>query len=415
MDAQQLRKDFPIFSQNGQGPLVYLDSAATTQKPSSVIKAISDFYSFQNATPHRGVYALSEQATMMYEGARQKVADFLHAVPEEIVFTSGTTEGINFIADTWAKENIVEGDQILITHAEHHANILPWMRLAEKSGAQLRFIPFDTQTHTLRYPCNDEKEPLINKRTKIVAVTLDSNVIGGSVWVDQEQLMRLISDAHAEGAKVLLDAAQFVPHASCDVEILKPDFLVFSAHKMLGPTGIGVLYINRELLDHVPPYQVGGSMVYSVTTERSIWNKPPSKFEAGTPPIAQAVGLVAAIDYLQKLDWQKLSDHETHLCNIFLDGLTDLPGIRILGDQERIRREGHLVSFVVQGLHAHDAASYLGSKGVAVRAGHHCAQILAALLDANASLRISFYLYNTTQDIISLLEALQEALTFLKK
>ena len=409
MDVEPVKKDFPFFSKKNAQKCIYLDNAATTQKPEVVINAVADFYRFQNANPYRGIYPLAENATTLYEKARETVASFINAArAEEIVFTSGTTESINFVSSTWAETHIKKGDSIVITQVEHHANILPWQRLAEKTGAQLRFISFDTNNFDTNNFSLSIPENIIDETTKLVAVTHYSNVLG-PVW-QGGQLEALIKHAHSVGAKVLLDAAQSVPHGGVDVQTLNSDFLVFSGHKMGGPTGIGVLYIKKELHDVVSPYQVGGSMVHSVTFDDARWANAPQKFEAGTPPIAQAVGLAAAVNYIKKIDYKKIHAHERVLCNQLLDGLQKIPGVRILGNTELLRANGHLVSFVVDGIHAHDLAAFLGYKGIAVRAGHHCAQPLADMLGIDASLRVSFYLYNTEHDVTSLLSVLTQGI-----
>ncbi len=403
------RTDFPMFS--GDKPPIYLDSAATAQKPSAVIDAVSEFYRTANANPYRGVYGLSEQVTERYEHARQTVASFINAEPSEVIFTRGTTEGVNFIADVWASKVVGPGDEILLTRAEHHANLLPWQRVAERTGAKLRFIELDTNTFTLQYPGD---QPLITEKTKVVAVTAHSNVLG-SVWESNDVLKQLINDAHAVGARVVLDCAQLIPYERIDVWDLNVDFAVFSGHKMLAPTGVGVLYIKKELHDAVEPYQLGGSMVYSAGYEKSTWDKAPQKFEAGTPPVAQAIGLEAAITYLNQFKPEDMRVHHARLTNLFLDGLAKIEGVRVLGNEERMRREGHLVSFNIDGVHAHDIASFLGMQGIAVRAGHHCAQPLAEYLGVVASVRASFYLYTTETEVEALLSGLQKAQQHLKR
>ena len=295
MDFEKIRKDFPILSKViDSKQLIYLDNAATTQKPNFVIDFISDFYKNHNANILRGVYPLAEQATMMYENARQKIAKFINASDVcEIIFTSGTTEGINFISDSWAENSLKPGDEILLTEAEHHANFLPWVLLAEKTGAKLKFIKINPETFKLEF-----SDDLITEKTKFVAITHSSNVLG-NIW-QKNQLEKIIKKSHEVGAKVLLDAAQTVPHQKIDIQKLNPDFLVFSGHKMLGPTGVGILYVKKEIQDEVKPYKVGGSMVHSAVAKSPTWVESPAKFEAGTPPIAQAIGLGAAVDYINE-------------------------------------------------------------------------------------------------------------------
>lgn len=416
MNIEKLRCDFPILNRVvDSNPLIYLDNAATSQKPEFVIDAISEFYKKHNANILRGVYPLAEQATTMYEDARLKVAKFINAADSsEIVFTGGTTEGINFIADSWAERNLKEGDEILLTEVEHHANFLPWALLAEKKGVKLKFIKIDPtiivgpKTFELEFDQN-----LITEKTKLVAVTNSSNVLG-DVW-PKGKLEEVVKKAHNVGAKVLIDAAQSVAHQKVDVQKLKADFLVFSSHKMFGPTGIGVLYIKKDVQDDVEPYRVGGSMVYSAVCKPPTWAEAPAKFEAGTPPIAQAVGLCAAIDYLnENINFDELKKYESSLCAKLIDGLQKIDGINILGNIETLKQCSHLVSFFVDDVHVHDIASMIGDKNICVRAGHHCAQPLFAKLNVQASLRVSFCFYNTEKEIDIFLNALQEAISFLK-
>lgn len=407
MNIEKIRSQFPIFNvkKNGQ-KLVYLDSAATTQKPQQVIDAVTDFYTHSNASVHRGVYDLSEHATIRYEQVRKQVALFINASDSsEIIFTSGTTEGINFVADSWGMSNIKYGEEIVVTQVEHHANLLPWQRLAKRVGAKLKFINLNKKDFTL----NSIDSNLINSKTKLVALNHVSNVLG-PIWdQEQNQLESIIERAHKVGAKVLLDSAQGVLHQKVDVQKLKPDFLVFSGHKMFAPTGVGVLYISKLLHDAIEPYKVGGAMVYEASFQDASWQQAPHKFEAGTPPIAQVIGLGAAIDFFNEwVDFEKLRKHETKLCSILLDGLSKINGIVVLGNQDRLRKYGHLVTFVFQNIHAHDVSYMLNEKNFAVRAGHHCAQPLAKLLGIEASVRVSFSLYNTSDQIKLLLCELEK-------
>lgn len=413
MDIIKLKNDFPFFSspKNRRQPVTYLDNAATAQKPRMVIDALVDFYTNYNANVHRTLYDLGEDATVMYEQAREKVARFINAKhPEEIIFTKGTTESINFIAATWGMAHIHTNDHILLSQAEHHSNLLPWQYVAQCTGAQLNFIEVDPTTYNFIAP-----EKAMTPATKLVALTHESNVLG-PVWDHtKNELQQYISRAHKIGAHILVDAAQSVLHTPIDVQKLDVDFLAFSGHKMLGPTGIGVLYIKRELHDQIPPYQRGGSMVHSVSFTEATWATSPQKFEAGTPPIAQAVGLGAAIDYLTKnVDFHMLVQHEAMLCSLLIDGLNKLPEVTIVGDQEAIRKHGHLVSFAIAGIHAHDIAAYLGNQGIAVRAGHHCAQPLANHLGLESIIRASFALYNTPEDVHKLLDGLNAGIKFLR-
>jgi len=421
MDILKIRRDFPIFSQKPgpeksekSGSLIYFDTSATAQKPAIVIEALSRFYTSMNANVHRGLYELGESSTTHYEAVREKVAHFINAKhTEEIIFTKGTTEGINFIAASWAEQHLKQDDEIVLTQAEHHANLLPWQRVAQKTGAKLVFIPLDLETYTFKNP-----ENYITSRTKLLAVTYSSNVLG-EVWDHtQQELETLIAQAHSVGARVLIDAAQAVMHRRIDIQQLNPDFLVFSGHKMMGPMGVGVLYIKQALHDDVQPYQVGGSMVFSVSFEGASWAKSPQKFEAGTPPIAEVFGLGAAIEYINKnINFDELQKHEARLCSVLIDGLEKLEqisGIRIMGNKNWLRQHGHLVSFAIQGVHPHDIASYLGAKNIAVRAGHHCAQPLVNLLEVDALLRVSFGVYNTITEVEILLQELTDIVMVLR-
>lgn len=404
MSHKILRSDFPFLAIKD---VAYLDNASTTQKPQAVLDGLVSFYSQYNANIYRGVHTTAEEATQAYEAARNKVANFIGALPQETIFTSGTTEAINFVADTWGAEHIKAGDQILITQLEHHANILPWQRLAQRTGAQLVWYPVQSDG-TLDMSL---LEQCITAKTKLIAITALSNAVGTHVDV-----AAFVRAGHAVGAHVLVDAAQLVAHRPINVQTLGADFLVFSGHKLFGPTGIGVLYIKQRLHDQVPPYQLGGGMVFEVLANHATWLKSPQKFEAGTPPIAQAIGLGVAIDYvLDNVAWPHVKLHEAALCSQLIDGLLSYPKIRILGPLEELRSQGHLVSFVVDGVHAHDVAAYLSSLGIAVRAGHHCAQPLARALGYSASVRVSFAAYNNTLEVNRLLEALDSLLMAVDK
>jgi len=415
MDFKKIRSDFPIFSKIEQmgRKFVYLDSAATTHKPQQVVDSIVDFYTLHNANVHRGLYDSGEHATALYEGAREKVAKFINAkASSEIIFTSGTTESINFVAQTWAVNNLKSGDEILLTQAEHHANLLPWQRVAKQTGAVLKFIPIfchpelDSGSIQINAP-----EHLVTPRTKLVAVTYISNVLG-DIW-NQGQLENLIKNAKAQGAKILIDAAQAVAHRKVDVQALDVDFIAFSGHKMFAPTGIGVLYIKSDLHDQVEPYKLGGGMVHSVSFESASWAKSPHKFEAGTPAIAQAIGLGVAVDYIsQNLNFDQIAEHEVFLYKKLLSELVKIKKIRIAGNISEAEPHGSMVCFTVDGVHAHDIAGYLGGKGISVRAGHHCAQPLVKLLGFESLVRVSFGVYNTEQDVDTFVTELTEALKF---
>jgi len=390
--------------------IIYFDNAATSHKPASVILAITNFYSQNYATVHRGLYEASEFATERYEQVRAMIAKFINAKNEsEIIFTKGTTEGINFVAESWANNILKPGDEILLTHVEHHANLLPWQRVASRTGAVLKFITLDLKNFDMHNP-----ESFVSKKTKLMAVTASSNVLGG-IW-SGSQLKNLISAAHSVGAKVLVDAAQLVAHEKIDIQDLNPDFLVFSGHKIFGPTGVGVLYINKNLHDQVEPYQLGGSMVFDVDFDKAKWAQAPHKFEAGTPPISSVIGLGAAIEYMnEKINFDDMKQHEAGLCKDLVSGLQKIKDVKIIGNVEKICESGHLVSFCVEGVHAHDLASWLGTNGVAVRAGHHCAHPLIKLLKVEALLRVSFAVYNTRQEVEEFLKLLELAIKFFKK
>lgn len=394
---KNIRKDFPLLQKKvDRHQLIYFDNAATSQKPQQVIDAISNYYESQNSPIHRAMYNLGEQATTLYEQAREKVAQFINAHSDEVIITKGTTQSINAVAAGWARVHLKEGDEILLTQMEHHANLLPWQQVAKMTGAILKFIPI-LPDGTLDMKSLDH---LLTKKTKLVSCIHVSNVLG-----THNDIETITKKAHAVGARVLIDAAQSVAHQIIDVKKINSDFLVFSGHKMLGPTGIGILYIKKELHDQMQPYEFGGGMVYEADFTHASWAKAPYKFEAGTPPIAQAIGLGAAIDYIQKnIDFAQLQTHEARLCSMLIEGLQKHPKITILGPIEQLKERGHLVSFVVKDMHPHDVATYLGNHGICVRAGHHCAQPLAKLLGISGSVRASFYAYNTLEEVEKFLE-----------
>jgi cysteine desulfurase/selenocysteine lyase len=397
---KHMRNDFPLLQSTIHGyPLYYCDNASTTQKPMVVLDALHHFYTTSYANTYRGVYPHGEMATQQYEDARAIVARFLNAQNEaEIIFTRGTTDGINFIATAWARATLKPGDEIVVTMLEHHANFLPWQQLIKMNGIVLKIVPVHEDGTLDMYAA----QQLITARTKLVAVTHISNAIGMRVDVDC-----IRTYARAVGALLLIDAAQSAPHMLVDVARMDPDFLVFSGHKLCGPTGIGVLYIKQALHEQIEPYQWGGGMVLSVGNTTSQWLASPHKFEAGTPPIAQAIGLGAAMQYLQNnINSVTLQRHTASLCTRLIDALSAMPFIRILGNTALLKTHGHLVSFVHKHMHAHDCATYLGQKGICVRAGHHCAQPLAFALTYVASVRVSFYLYNTVEDVDALIEQL---------
>ncbi|KFE65434.1 cysteine desulfurase [Hyalangium minutum] len=398
LDVAKVRADFPILSQEVRGrPLVYLDSAASAQKPQAVIDAISHFYTHDNANVHRGVHTLSERATAAFEAAREKVARFLHAKSDkEIVFVRGTTEAINLVVQTFGRKNIGPGDEVLITALEHHANIVPWQMLCEQVGAKLKQIPVDTRGDLVL----DGLEELLTPRTRILAVTHVSNALGTVVPVKE-----IIRRAHARGVPVLVDGAQSVTHFSVDVVDLDCDFYAFSGHKLFGPMGIGVLYGKKEHLESMPPYQGGGDMILSVTLEKTLYNRVPYRFEAGTPDVAGAVGLGAAIDYLGQVGLDAIATHDRELLAYAEQALKAVPGVRILGQG---RERSGVVSFIMEDIHPHDVGTILDREGVAVRTGHHCAQPLMQCFGVAATVRASMALYNTREDVDALVRGLHK-------
>ena len=400
--AADIRKDFPILSRQVHGkPLVYLDSAASSQKPRTVIDAMNVYYETYHANVHRGVYQISEEATAAMEKARVKVARFINArQSKQVIFTRNTTESINLVAFSWGSTHIAAGDLIVLTEMEHHSNLVPWQLLAQRTGARLEFVPI-TEDGLLR---QDIYEELLRQQPKLVAFTHVSNVLG-TINPAQE----MIAQAHAAGATVLLDAAQSVPHLPVDVQALDIDFLCFSAHKMLGPTGIGVLYGKRDLLEDMPPFMGGGDMIRTVGLRQSTWNDLPWKFEAGTPAIAEAIGLGAAVDYLKALGMEHVLRHEQELTRYAMEQLQAVAGLTIYGPDAD--RRGGVISFTLGDIHPHDLASILDQEvGVAVRAGHHCAQPLMERLGLAATARASFYVYTIKEEIDTLVQGLQKAI-----
>jgi cysteine desulfurase/selenocysteine lyase len=400
IDVEVVRKDFPILETLPHGKrLVYLDSAATSQRPRQVIDRMVHFYEAENANVHRGVYELGEKATAAYEGAREAAARYIGArSTRSIVFTRGTTESINLVRYSWGRANIHEGDEILVTEMEHHSNLVPWQLLAQESGAVLRHLPIDDEGK-LRVDLLGE---YITDRTKLVAVTLMSNVLGTITPVRQ-----IADAAHSVGARVLVDAAQAAPHVVFDVNELDCDFLGYSSHKMLGPTGAGVLYGREDLLEEMPPFLGGGEMIREVWADRATWNEIPYKFEAGTMNIAQAVGMGAAIEYLEALGRDSIRAHEKELTKYALGRLAET-GATIYGPGD-VEERGGVVSFNLEEVHPHDMATIVDQEGVCIRAGHHCAQPLMRKLGVPATARASFYVYNSTDDVDVLVEALEKS------
>ncbi|MEX2230270.1 MAG: cysteine desulfurase [Dehalococcoidia bacterium] len=404
-EIEMIRRDFPILKrQVGEGaPLIYLDNASTSQKPVQMIAEITRFYRDHNANIHRGVHTLSMEASELYDGAREKVRAFINASRvSEVVFTRNTTESINLVAHGWGRKFLEAGDEVVISELEHHSNIVPWQLLRDERGIVLKYIPM-LPDGTLDL---DVARRLIGPRTKLLAITAMSNALGTIV-----PLHELIPLAKAQGAVVLVDGAQSVPHMPVDVQALGADFLAFSAHKMLGPTGVGVLWGRQELLEAMNPFMGGGDMILTVSMASATWNEVPYKFEAGTPNIAGVIAFGAAIDYLESLGMDRIRAHELELVDYALRRLGDVPGVTIYGPPGAADRGG-VVSFSVEDVHPHDVGQVLDSHGVAVRAGHHCAQPVMAALEVPATVRASFYLYNTAAEIDSLARAVEEANRF---
>ncbi|OMP67822.1 cysteine desulfurase [Domibacillus epiphyticus] len=391
MNAKELRKYFPILDQEVNGhPLVYLDSAATSQKPVQVIEALNDYYRLHNSNVHRGVHTLGNRATDLYEGARDKVRRFINAAStKEIIFLRGTTTALNLVAQSYGRANVKEGDEIVITHMEHHSNIIPWQQLAKFSGATLKYIPMQ-EDGTISL---DDVRATVTPNTKIVSVMMVSNVLGTINPIED-----ITKIAHENGAVMVVDAAQAAPHIQVDVQKLDCDFLAFSGHKMCGPTGIGVLYGKEQLLNNMEPIEFGGEMIDFVGLYESTWKELPWKFEGGTPIIAGAIGLGAAIDFLADIGLDKIEQHEHKLATYALEKLADIPGLKILGPKSGKDRAG-VVTFNLDEVHPHDVATVLDAEGIAVRAGHHCAQPLMKWCQVSSTARASFYLYNTEEDI----------------
>jgi cysteine desulfurase/selenocysteine lyase len=399
LDVDRLRDDFPILKRRVHGkPLVYLDNAATTQKPHAVIDRLTRYYREENANIHRGVHALSVEATVAYDAARDRIRQFLNAAEaREVIFVRGATEAINLVAATYGRTCVRTGDEILVSEMEHHSNIVPWQMLCEATGATLQVVPI-TDTGELRL---DEFERLLSPRTRIVAMTHVSNALGTITPI--ETLVRM---AHAQGAVVLVDGAQAVAHMPVDVQAIDCDFYVFSGHKIFGPTGIGVLYGRSALLDAMPPYQGGGDMIRSVTFEGTSYNEVPYKFEAGTPNIAGAIGLAEALSYVSEVGLTRIAAYERDLLSYGTEALSAIPGLRLTGTAAH---KAGILSFVIDDIHPHDIGTILDQDGVAIRAGHHCCQPLMARLGVPATARASLAMYNTREEIDALVKALRTA------
>ena len=401
VNSYALRNDFPIFKKKINGnELVFLDNASTTQKPYSVIDSITDFYTNYNSNIHRAVYQLAEEATELYEKSREKIANFINVRPEEIVFTRNTTESINLIAHSWARSNLKKDDDIVITELEHHSNIVPWQILCQEIGTQLEYIGIDENGFL-------DLERMIqlisSKKVKLVSLSHMSNVLGTIVPIEG-----IIKVAHEHGIPVIVDGAQSVPHMPVNVKNMDCDFLVFSAHKMLGPTGVGVLYAKKEFLEKMRPFMGGGDMIKEVFKFHTNYNEVPYKFEAGTPNIADVVGFGAAIDYLEKIGMENIRRHEITLTEYALESILSLKYVTVYGPKDTKYRGG-VISFNIADIHPHDLATIMNDHGIAIRSGHHCAQVLMQRLDVPATSRASFYIYNTKEEIDKFVNAIKEA------
>ena len=409
-DLSVYKKDFPIFTRSVRGgnPLIYLDSGATSQKPEVVIEAEANFYRTKNAAVHRGAHLLAEEASDAYEGARENIARFIGAESSEVIFTKSATESLNFLATSFGNPDsriaIKAGDEIVVTEMEHHANLIPWQQLAKRTGAKLKWLSITTDGRLDLANIGQ----IINSNTKIIAIIHQSNVFGTIVPVDI-----IVKAARSVGALVVLDACQSVPHFAVDVKQIGVDFLAFSGHKVLGPTGIGILWGKSELLEKLEPAIFGGSMVDSVTMDGATWAKTPKKFEAGVPNMAQAVGLSTAVDYLTKIGMQNLAQHEHKLTEELLAGLKEMKAVTVVGPLD-MKDRGGVVSFTVDGVHPHDVGQVLDQYGIAVRTGHHCAWPLMKKLNLVGTTRASFHLYNSSEDVVSLLKAIEKVFDYFK-
>ena len=399
-DVARIREDFPVLHQMVNGkPLVYLDNAATTQKPQAVIDALVRYYSTDNSNVHRGVHTLSQRATEDYDSGRSKARQFLNAASdEEIIFVKGTTDGINLVAHSYARQHLGEGDEIIISTMEHHSNIIPWQVLCQEKGAHLRVIPISDAGELLM----DEYESLLSSRTKLVAITHVSNVLG-----TVNPIKQIVEMAHSQGVPVLVDGAQATPHMPVDVQKLGCDFYVFSGHKIYGPTGIGVLYGKAEVLEAMPPYQLGSDMIKSVTFERTVYNDLPYKFEAGTPNIAGVIGMGAAIDYLTEIGMDRIDNYEHGLLEYGTECLSGIDGVKIVGNAPG---KASVLSFVMDCAHPHDIGTILDTEGVAIRTGHHCAQPLMNRYGVPATARASLSFYNTRDEVDLLVKAIDRVI-----
>ncbi len=399
-DVERIREDFPVLHQEVNGhPLVYLDNAATSQKPQCVIDALVNYYATENSNVHRGVHTLSQRATDDYEAARSKVRRFINAAEDhELIYVRGTTEGINLVAQTYGRQNIGEGDEIIISGMEHHSNIVPWQILAQETGAVLKVAPFNDDGELLL----DEYEMLLNPRTKLVSIVHQSNAMGTI-----NPMEAIIGLAHDRGIPVLVDGAQSIPHIPVDVRKLDCDFFAFSGHKLYGPTGIGILYGKAELLEQMPPYQAGGEMIRSVTFEKTLYNILPHKFEAGTPNIAGSIGLGAAVDYIESIGMERIAAYEKELLDYGTGRLNGIEGLKLIGTA---KEKGGILSFTLGDIHPHDIGTIMDSQGIAIRTGHHCAQPVMQRFAIPATARASLAFYNTPAEIDALVKGIDRVL-----
>ena len=404
LDVTAIREDFPILKREVNGkPLVYLDNGATAQKPKAVIDALTRYYSNENSNIHRGVHTLSQEATSAYEVAREKMQAFITAPEKEtVIFTKGTTDGINLLAFSLGREFIQEGDEIVISAMEHHSNIVPWQMLCEQKKAVLKIAPINEQGEIII----EEYQKLLNSKTKLVSIVHISNTLGTINPVKE-----MIKMAHEVGAKFIIDAAQSAPHMKLDVQDLNCDFLVFSMHKVFGPTGIGVLYGKKELLEATPPYQGGGDMIKTVSFEKTTYNELPHKFEAGTPNISAGIAVSAALDYIEGLDWEAMHEHETELLAYGTAQLKSIEGLRIIGEA---KEKASVISFIIDGIHPYDVGVIVDKMGIAVRTGHHCTQPLMDWYKIPGTIRASFAFYNTKEEVDLLVAAVKRAVQMLK-
>ena len=403
LNVKKIRQDFPILKRKVMGgkQLVYLDNAATTQKPLAVIDAISDYYSNYNSNIHRAVHQMAEEATIAYEETRQKIAKFINARhTDEIIFTRNTTEAINLVSYSWGRANVSRGDKVVISEIEHHSNIVPWQILTQEKGAKLEYVGVDDSGYL---KMQEYEKYLASKKVKLVSLSQMSNVLGTIVPIE-----KMIKMSHEKGIPVLVDGAQSVPHMPVNVQKMDCDFMAFSAHKMLGPTGVGVLYVKREILEKMQPFMGGGDMIKEVHKYETRYNDLPYKFEGGTPNIADVIGFGAALDYLTNIGMDRVREHEIEITKYALDKIIGVKGVTLYGPPNAKDRGG-VVSFNIGDIHPHDLATIMNDRGVAIRSGHHCAQVLMERLDVSATSRASFYIYNTKDEVDTFIDALSEA------